>query len=103
MDYQMIFIIASLVFGLAVIVGANIWALSAPPETGLQRTMSKEIDQLLRSEQGAQQAPARPPSSRQLSGGVSTARAATRWRATRSSSAHPVRALDRGIATVYWT
>ena len=51
----MIFIIASLVFGLAFIVGANIWALRAPPETDLQRTRSKEIDELLRSEQGARQ------------------------------------------------
>jgi hypothetical protein len=55
MDYQMIFIIASLVLGLAVIVGANIWALRAPPETDLQRTLSKEIDELLRSEQGVRQ------------------------------------------------
>ncbi len=55
MDHQMIFIIASLVFGLAVIVGANIWALRPPPETDLQRTLPKEIDELLRSEQGARQ------------------------------------------------
>ena len=33
-------------------VGANIWALRAPPETDLQRSLSKAIDEWLEAKEG---------------------------------------------------
>jgi hypothetical protein len=47
MAAEILFLTASLIFALAVIVGANIWALRDPPETELHRSLSKEIEELL--------------------------------------------------------
>jgi hypothetical protein len=51
MDFVMLFIIASLIFGLAVIVVANIWVLRAP-ETEVQRSVSHAIDEILEADNG---------------------------------------------------
>jgi hypothetical protein len=48
MDWSLIFIIGSLVFALAFIVGANIWALRDGPVRGLEPSLEplvKEIDE----------------------------------------------------------
>jgi hypothetical protein len=52
MNPGMIFMVASLIFGVAVIVGADIWALKDPPETELRRSLSKAIDDLLEADDG---------------------------------------------------
>ncbi len=53
MDWSLIFIIGSLVFDLAFIVGANIWALRDGPVRGPEPSlepMTKEIDEYLEIE-----------------------------------------------------
>jgi hypothetical protein len=52
MNLEMIFVVASLILAIASIVGANIWALRDPPETELQRSLSKAIDDWLEAEEG---------------------------------------------------
>jgi hypothetical protein len=55
MDWSWIFIIGSLVFDLAFIVGANIWALRDGPVRGLEPSpepLMKEIDEYLEIEAG---------------------------------------------------
>jgi hypothetical protein len=47
MSVEMFFIVASLIFGLTVIVGANVWALREPPQTELQRSVSRAIEEIL--------------------------------------------------------
>jgi hypothetical protein len=44
MNLETIFVVASLILAIAGVVGANIWALRDPPETKLQRSLSKAID-----------------------------------------------------------
>jgi hypothetical protein len=53
MNAQLIFAIASVVFAVAIIVGANIWALRDPPETQVQRSLSEAIDEWLKAEERA--------------------------------------------------
>ena len=53
MDWSLILIIGSLVFDLALIVGANIWALRDGPVSGLEPSpepLMKEIDEYLQIE-----------------------------------------------------
>jgi glucose uptake protein GlcU len=52
MDWEWIFIIGSLAFALAVIVGANMWALrdGSPAELRQRRALEKGIADLLSSE-----------------------------------------------------
>jgi hypothetical protein len=53
MNAQLIFAIASVVFAVAIVVGANIWALRDPPETQVQRSLSEAIDEWLKAEERA--------------------------------------------------
>jgi hypothetical protein len=65
MSIEMLFIIASLIFGLAVIVAANIWAMAEPPQTEQQRSLSRAIEELLGAENAAREGrPSAPPTSR---------------------------------------
>jgi hypothetical protein len=50
MSVETIFIGASLIFGLAVIVAANIWAVREPAETEVQRSLSRAIEDILDAE-----------------------------------------------------
>jgi hypothetical protein len=52
-NWEMLFIIGSLIFAVVVIVGANIWALRDAPVRGLEvslEPLSKEIRELLETE-----------------------------------------------------
>jgi hypothetical protein len=53
MNAEFIFIIASVIFAVAIMVGANIWALRDPPETQMQRSLSEAIDEWLKAEERA--------------------------------------------------
>jgi hypothetical protein len=54
MNSEMLLLIASPIFALTVIVAANIWALKDPPETELQRSLSKSIEEMLNAENEAE-------------------------------------------------
>jgi hypothetical protein len=47
MNAEMLFIIGSLVFALTVIIAANIWVLTGPAETELQRALTTAIEDML--------------------------------------------------------
>jgi hypothetical protein len=62
MSVEMLFIVASVMFGLIFVVAANVWALREPPQTELQREVSKAIEEILAAEDSARE---RPPNARQ--------------------------------------
>ena len=67
MDIEMLFIIASLIFGVTVIVAANVWAVAGPPQTELQQSLSQAIEDILAAEDATRKCPpnAMPPSMRE--------------------------------------
>ena len=64
MSAEMYFIIASLFFGLTVIVAANVWAVAGPPQTELQQSLSQAVEDILAAEDATRECPpnAMPPS-----------------------------------------
>ena len=57
MSWEIVFIVGSLVFAVAVIVGANIWAIMDTPAWGSAERMTRAIDTHLETELGIRSEP----------------------------------------------
>jgi hypothetical protein len=61
MSAEMIFITASLISGLTVIVAANIWAVAERRQPERQRSLSRAIEEILGAENTAREGPPNAP------------------------------------------